>query len=344
MWKASKRENHPLHKTWHLSFLYQRAKKWCLTNTEMKIGVLIFSLLLWFFVILNNRYTYTFSARLELRNVPEDRIIKTRVPSRIQANFSGKGIDLMYLLFSQRSGLRFLIDVGSIRLRTTSILLDEYFRRNEDYILYPRGLELKFEHIVWPESLRIELDMLKTTKLPIVPDLELEPAPGYVLLGEPVITPDSAEITGPISAVAIHDKILTEKLALKNLTKFVEVDLKLVTPEGDNIRIQPNKVRLHQTVDQLSERLLTNVPVKVLGTISGARIETVPASVSLTVTGSLSILKQLKPEDIIVTIDLNEWKSNQVYYIPNLTLPVGVISHSPLTPEKIEVRVIRERF
>jgi YbbR domain-containing protein len=342
MWQFSNQKSN-LSRNLKPAHLWQKSRQWLKNNPKMKITVFLFTMVLWFFVVLSNNYSYTFDARLEIKNLPSDRIIASNIPRYIQANFSGKGLDLFYLLFSQRGALRFIVDVSSIK-KKYNLQLDEYFRRNNENIVVPRGLAVKYEHIVWPETLRIEIDVLNTIKVPVFPDIEIQPAPGYIVLGNPTLSPDSITISGPETALSQLALIQTKKLTLKNVTGTVSREIELLMPSLQNLRLNVKKVNFQQVVDQLSERKYDNVPVIVTGTIAGTRVEAIPATVSVNLTGGLSVLRRLKAEDISVVVDLKDWKSNAIYYTPVITLPEGVISYSQLNPEKIEIRVIRERF
>ncbi len=327
-----------------LSIIFRRIQLWCKTNTQMKIWVFIFTMILWFFVVLNNRYSYTFNGKLEVRNISAGKVLKSRLPTRVQANFSGKGLDLFILLFSQRSGLKFIVDLETIKWRY-DFLLEDYFRKNSENVIVPRGLDVRLEHIVWPESLRVELDVVGQVRFPVQADVELNLAPGYVLIDAPVITPDSVNVSGPQSALQQIAVIRTKKMAFRNVTASISREIELLVPELDNLKLEVRKIRFQQEVDQLSERTINNIPVIITGTSPGIKVEIIPSTVALTVTGGLSVLRKLKPEDISLTFDIiKDWKGSEAFYTPHITLPAGVISYSHLTPEKIEVRIIRERF
>jgi len=335
----------------HLQFLQRRVtlknmnfrlRRWLATNRRTKIGVFIFTLILWIFVILNNRYIYSYSARLEVRNIEPGKTLKEKLPSRIQANFSGKGFDLFNLMLSRSASFKFIVDCQSIRWHY-NFQLNDYFRANPNKILIPRNISAEFEYIIWPETLQVELDYLDTVKLPIVPDLEMQLQPGYIKVGEPLLIPDSVLASGPRSRLTKITQINTPHLIQRNASSSFVREVTLISPDP-NIKLSLRKVRLTQKIDQLGERRLMNIPVVMKNLPAGIRVELVPASVSIKLSAGVEILKTLNPNDIEISIDYaQDWHSLESRYSPTVVIPAGVLGWSELTPEQIEVRVIREK-
>ena len=86
---------------------------WFLKNTRVKIGILLLAIAIWFIIILGNQYTYTIDTPLEVVNVEEGKTLKERIPDQIQASFSGRGIDLFYLLTTRKYAFKFVLDLES---------------------------------------------------------------------------------------------------------------------------------------------------------------------------------------------------------------------------------------
>jgi hypothetical protein len=321
----------------------QVLRSWLTMNTRTKIWIFIFTIFLWLVVILNNYYSYSFSAKIEARNIELTKTLTEELPSHIQARFSGKGFDLLYLLLSSKKSFRFILDCYSIKWYY-DFPVNDYFRDNPDQVIVPRGINVTLEHIVWPETVHVELDVLQTKKVPVKPDVELSLAPGYIFVDPLIIMPDSVILSGPRTFVRQFSEMPTEKLVLENISGSVTQEIALEFTSKNNIQLDKKRVRIQQKVDQLGERELTNIPLTVLNLGRGQKAEIIPSTATLTVTGAIENLKTIQPEDIKIVFDIAKiWRSDEYYYTPTIDLPSGLSSWEKLTPETFEIRIIRER-
>ncbi len=321
----------------------RQLKNWFLKDTKIKIGILILAVIIWFFTVLGNHYTYTMDTPLEIINIEEGKTLKERVPTFIQANFSGRGIDLFYILTTRKYAFKFVLDVETIRW-FYDYNLNEYYIDNPEKIIIPRNVNVTFNHIVYPESLRVELDRLDILRAPVRLRTNIKTAPGYIAVNAPIITPDSVLLSGPRTYMKKYSEVVTEEHRKLNVTSPVELDLNLVIPVEDNIQSNHYKVHFYQNVEQIGEQTISNVPVKLVGVPGRTKVELSPSEVSLTVSSAISNLTNIRPEDINVYFDFNKnWQYGESNYVPTVELPEGILSWSNMTPRRIEVRIIRDR-
>ncbi len=318
-------------------------KNWFGTNIGTKLGVLLIAAVIWVYTILGNNYTYTLEVPLEIINVAPDKTLKERVPPEIKAEFTGKGIDFLYLFFSPKSVFKFVLDLQNIKWYY-SFPLNQYYSNKPEKIVTPRNLSISFIKIVEPESLYVELDRFASIKIPIIPRLDLQPAAGYIKIGPPQLHPDSVIISGPRSYVKKHDKIYTRKYTAKKLKKPVEIELALSIPRDTNLDLSHNTVKIYQEVDQIGEKIFTDIPVQVINVPRGLTVKVSPSSISLNVSAGVSVLKNLTMKDFEVYFNFaDNWYSQKLAYKPEIKLPPGVIEVKDMMPEQIKVRVVRER-
>ena len=332
-----------IHKKDLLSQLSKILKNWFFTNTKTKIGIFLLTVLIWFFTVLGNKYTYTFNVFLDVRNIVQGKTLKEKIPEKVQANFSGKGIDMLYLLMSAKSSFKFVLDLQNIRW-FYDFQLNEYFSDNPEKIIIPRNADVEFNQIVWPDTIHIELDRYSEVRVPVIPQLNIEPIPGYIAVDCPQLSPDSVVISGPRTYVKKYKQVKTEEYTQANVSTPLKIKLKLKVSDTDNVTISPNSIELTQKVEQINEKTIYNIPIDIIEVPKGINVELSPTSISLTVSSGVSLLKNLNPNDIKVYFNFSKsWKSDESIYIPSVSLPRGVIAWSNMTPRKIEVRVLRER-
>lgn len=323
--------------------LSQQAKKWFVTNTRTKIWIFIFTIFLWLFVIMNNHYSYSFSANLEVRNINPTKTLIEELPGRVQASFSGKGIDLIYLLTSRQKSFKFIVDCQSIRMYY-DFPLNEYFAKNPEKVIIPRGSNVRLDHIIWPETLHVVLDDLVNIQLPVKPIVDLQLAPGYIFIDSLQVIPETVALAGPRSYIRNFKEVPTKKLVLKNITNSIDHEIALDFTSSNNVQTDIKSVRFQRTVDQLGERELQNIPVIVTNLGTNQRVEIIPSVATITVSGGIENLKKIQPEDIKIVFNLaRDWQASQSYYTPAVELPDGILEWRNLMPPTFEVRVIRER-
>lgn len=316
---------------------------WFLKDTKIKIGILLFAIVIWFIIVLGNDYNYTIDTPLEVVNIEEGKTLKERIPSRIQASFSGRGIDLFYLLTTRKYAFKFVIDVESIRWYYV-YNLNDYYLENREKIIIPRNVNVKFNHIVYPESLRIELDRLDILRVPVRLRADIKTAPGYITVKRPVVTPDSVLLSGPRTYMKKYKEVFTEPLNRTGITEPIQMVLNLEIPIQENIESSAYKVNFYQPVEQIGEQIISNIPVHLVGVPSHTNVELSPSEISLTISAAISQLANIQPQDIKVYFNFREnWKYDEKYYVPTVELPEDVLSWSNMTPRRVEVRVIRNR-
>lgn len=316
---------------------------WFLKDTKIKIGILLFAIVIWFIIVLGNDYNYTIDTPLEVVNIEEGKTLKERIPSRIQASFSGRGIDLFHLLTTRKYAFKFVIDVESIRWYYV-YNLNDYYLENREKIIIPRNVNVKFNHIVYPESLRIELDRLDILRVPVRLRADIKTAPGYITVKRPVVTPDSVLLSGPRTYMKKYKEVFTEPLNRTGITEPIQMVLNLEIPIQENIESSAYEVNFYQPVEQIGEQIISNIPVHLVGVPSHTNVELSPSEISLTISAAISQLANIQPQDIKVYFNFREnWKYDEKYYVPTVELPEDVLSWSNMTPRRVEVRVIRNR-
>ena len=113
-----------------------------------------------------------------------------------------------------------------------------------------------------------------------------------------------------------------------------------IEPEtGKLIEYTPKEVSFSQSVQSISERIISEIPVKILNVKSDIQAFVSPQTVSLTVIGGTEFISNLKPEDLILSVDFNNWNSKKQFYDLKVKTPNDVISWMDLSPRNVELVV-----
>ena len=62
----------------------------------------------------------------------------------------------------------------------------------------------------------------------------------------------------------------------------------------------------------------------------------------MTIVGGLEQITSISPEDIDVIIDFDYWNSEKQFYSPSIKLPEFLIEWKDLSPNNLEILVIKE--
>jgi len=323
--------------------LLQMLSNFFAKDLKIKIFGLLFAMIFWIYTILGNQYTYIFSVPLNVINVTEGKTLKEPVAERVQAEFTGKGSDLVFLFLTTTSAFRFDLDLHTIKYFFNFNLMD-YFNKHPENVITPPSLEIKFNKIVSPDSITIELDTENTRKIPVEPKIFIDTEPGYIKTAPLQIEPDFVEITGPNFYVKQIDRVFTESLVRENVNLTLEMDLNLDVPQNTTVQYSTKKVHIRQQVEQIGEKIIKDIPVSVINIDDGLNVEVMPEFVSLKVSGGLSHLTELNISDFKIIFDYQKsWQAGESYYTPEIQKPKEVVDIIEVIPNRINVRVIRER-
>ena len=95
-------------------------------------------------------------------------------------------------------------------------------------------------------------------------------------------------------------------------------------------------------VQPISETIVTGIPVQLVNKPNDINVFVNPATVSLTIVGGLELITSISPEDIDVIIDFDYWNSEKQFYSPSIKLPEFLIEWKDLSPNNLEILVIKE--
>ena len=296
----------------------------------------------WFFIKSEDTYTVNLDIPLVARNLQEQKTYKEEVPESIFITLKGTGRSFIWLrVFNNFYGDDFkaVIDLSSIT-DEYNFELDSYYKENPEKIVLPSSLDLQFVEVLNPRNVQIKLQRYMVKKVPIESQILVYTEPGYIALGEQ-FSPDSISIGGPEEAVNQIDFVFTEKDTLIDLVASINGNWSILNP-NKLISFDPKKVDALIDVQPISETIITGIPVELINKPSDINVFVNPATVSLTIVGGLNQITNIIPEDIDVIIDFNLWNSEKQFYLPTIKLPDYLIEWKDLSPNNLEILVIKE--
>ena len=316
-------------------------------NNSNQIKRLLYSFVIafvfWFFIKSEDTYSVTTKIPLVARNLQEQKTYKEEVPENILVTLKGSGRAFIWLRFfdSFYEDYKAVLDLSQIT-DEYNFELDQYYKNNPEKIVLPSSLDLDFVEVISPRNIKINLDKYLVKKVPIRSQVVALTEPGYVQVGDQVFTPDSISIGGPKEVVDTVTFVNTEKDTLEGLIASSQVELLIINP-NKLVNFDPKKVEGYVDVQPISETIVTGIPVKLINKPNDINVFVNPATVSLTIVGGLNEIASTTSEDIEVVINFEKsWRADKQFYSPKISIPNTVMEWKDLSPNNLEILVIKE--
>ncbi|MFA6498150.1 MAG: CdaR family protein, partial [Desulfurivibrionaceae bacterium] len=166
-------------------------------NWGLKLISLIFAILLWYFVVGEDKVDTTVFIPVEIVNLPKELIISNQFKKQLEATVRGpRG------LISSINRQRITRTINLAKATPGTIVI----RNEPETIQFPRGVTVSR---IQPTHITLLIDELVEKELPVQAKTTGDPAIGHELAGV-VFEPQSIKISGP-KAVVGREKILTAK-------------------------------------------------------------------------------------------------------------------------------------
>jgi YbbR domain-containing protein len=212
------------------------------------------------------------------------------------------------------------------------------FQLTPENVRVPFGVEVVQ---VSPSSMAMVFEKSATRLIPIVPEVEGNPAPGFIV-GAVTADPKTIEVTGPESAVARATEAVTEVVSVAGararVAESVRVGLldpllRLKTPRSANVRVEVLPGPRERTVGQ---------PVHLRNLAPSLAAQALPPTVDVVLRGSREGLNRIESGDVTAYVDLSGLG------LGDYSLPVAADASSDagiarIAPSSVQVRITRAK-
>ena len=308
---------------------------------SFSFGAFLLATLLWVFVVSDNEYTMLLDFPIEARNLNVQKAHKREVPSTASVLIRGTGRDLVKsFLLKKIAGFKLVLDLEGIS-QEYEFYLNDYFEKYPQKVVLPLNYNVSFVEVVHPNRIKISLDDYILKNVPVALNLVVNPAPGYVQIGETLITPSQIEIAGPEKELDLINYVENIKDTLNGLISPY-IDRVELNSYGGLVEYSHDFVEINIDIQNISERIIADIPVKIINVPKKIRVFPSPQTISLTVIGGFNRIALLNSNDIDVIIDFNMWNPQKQFYEPEVFLPEDVLEWKDLSPKNLEIAVARE--
>ena len=312
-----------------------------ISKIGLSLGAFGLSMLLWVFVVSENEYTMIMDLPIEARNLSVQKAHKEEVPSYASVKIIGSGRDL-FKAFVLRpfSNFKLVLDLEGIS-KDYEFILNEYFEKFPQKVVLPLNYNISFVEVVYPNRVKISLDEFRSKNIPVFSNVIFNTQPGLTIVGDKILEPEFIEIAGPEEELALinHLETLADTIVVDN--GIFEFDIK-VKSLGKLINYSNDFIKVKINVQQISERIIVDIPVEILDVPPRIRVFPSPQTVSLTIIGGAKRIATIKSDEIKIQINFKDWNLDNQFYEPSVILPFDLLEWRDLSPRNVEVAVARE--
>jgi YbbR domain-containing protein len=258
----------------------------------LKLMAVALAMLLWLIVAGDHLVERSLRVPLEFRNIPPELELVGDPPTEVDVRLRGSSALLGRL---EPRDIVAVLDLASARPGS------RMFHLRSDEVRAPYGVEVAQ---VIPGTLAVDLEKSGRRTVPVVPALDGEPAPGFVI-GRVTSEPPTVDVAGPESRLRQLTGATTEPVQITGSRARVH-DIVTVGITDSAVRlVQPQNAAI--TVEVLPapvERDLAGVPIRWRNLQSGLTAKIQPILAKVIVRGRREALADLRAGSIDAFVDL----------------------------------------
>ena len=258
----------------------------------LKLMAIALATLLWLIVAGDHLVERSLRVPLEFRNIPPELEIIGDPPTAVDVRLRGSSALLGRL---EPRDIVAVLDLATARPGS------RMFHLRSDEVRAPYGVDVAQ---VMPGTVAVDLEKSGRRTVPVVPALDGEPAPGFVI-GRVTSEPPTVEVAGPESRLKQLTGATTEPVQVTASRGRVR-DVVTVGIADSAVRlVQPRDATV--TVEILPapvERDLAGVPVRMRNLQAALTAKVQPTLTRVTVRGRREALSDLRPGSVEAFVDL----------------------------------------
>ena len=286
---------------------------------------LLISILFSTVVKLTKTHTKSISYKINLTDIPDNKIITNQSADSIQLTVSSFGFDFIKYYLSNQ-----VINVSSKDISDNS--LSYVLTRSNSYSQIDYFISPKFELIsINFDSIFFNYDRLKTKNVPVVLNSIINFSQGFDYFENFTLTPDSIILIGPELVLDSIIAVKTKELTIDNLKSSVNQDLELDISNTTNLKYSNESVKVFIDVEKSTESIL-DIPVSIINIPKDINLNYYPKIIKVSFTVSLDNYQNYSSKDFKIICDFNQINKNgkltpKVIDQPNLIKNLRLINN-----------------
>lgn len=290
---------------------------------------IIIAAILWFMQIYNQTFETNVSVPIRYASVPDSIVFTDSLPERINIRVRDNGYNMFRYRLKKNDTVFF--DVSPVIASNSSkvlqgALLESYLRR----LLPQSATILNYD----PVRISFNYNKLKSRKIPIIFDGQLNIPPGYFLNGDIHLVPDSAMAYGSLADLSKISYVYTSTDTINQLDSNRKIQYRLQGVK--NVKFVPERISVHIPVEAYTQKKV-EVPIEGFNLPDNLSVKFFPSRVNLSFFVGVSMSDSIDASDFSVGVDYESLKDSKSVSVPVMvTQSPSFIRNLTLDPPNVE--------
>jgi len=285
---------------------------------------LLISILFSTIVKLTKVYTQSISYKINLVDIPDNKIITKQSADSIKLTVSSFGLDFIKYYLSNQ-----VINISS----------NDILDNSQSYVITQSNSFSQIDNFITPkfelvsinfDSLFFDYDRLRTKKVPVILNSSINFSQGFDYFENFTLIPDSISVIGSELVLESINAVTTKELILDNLKSSVNENL-LLDIRNTNLKYSNKSVKLFIDVEKSTESIL-DIPVSIINIPKDIELNYYPKMIKISFTVSLDNYQSYSSKDFKIICDFNQISLNgkltpEVINQPNLIKNLRLINN-----------------
>jgi hypothetical protein len=259
---------------------------------------LLISILFSTIVKLTKVHTQSISYKVNLVDIPDNKIITKQSADSIKLTVSSFGLDFIKYYLSNQ-----VINISSKDILDNS--QSYVITQSNSYSQIDNFITPKFELIsINFDSLFFDYDRLRTKNVPVVLNSSINFSQGFDYFKNFTLTPDSISLIGPELVLESINAVTTKELILDNLKSSINQNL-FLDIQNTNLKYSNKSVKLLIDVEKSTESIL-DIPISIINIPKDIKLNYYPKMIKISFTVSLNNYQNYSSKDFKIICDFNQ--------------------------------------
>ncbi len=269
------------------------------------------TIILWFYVSLNEEYRAEFQTQLKFKNMPAGYGVSYIEPENVKLTLVGKGFNLAKISWGG----------------------DDYFdiSAENDSGMKRINLKKELEKNIWiagrgkvlditPEYVDFFVEKIIKKKVPVIPHTEVSFKESYAPVSSLKLIPDSIWIEGTVSKLDGIHIVNTERISYKNADRTISARLSVVKDE--NIKYSEESALFTLDIQKIADKTFTDVPVVIEGAPDDKELILFPNRATIKLRGGIKNLGNMSEKDIYISMNFSDAENDTLgILVPEVRVP-----------------------
>lgn len=296
------------------------------------ISFLVTSFFIWLLITFSKEYTAIISFPVNYNNIDQNKLLREEPIKDIDFSVKASGFKILRAKLSNKK-----INLESSNLNRKGstkfyLLPKNQFSKIQRQLF--SGVELQE---VMQDTIYLNLGVLASKKLKLLPDLEIGYHIGYDLIGEINVSPDSIVVSGPKSTLDTIQNIRLKKLVLNDVKSDFNFDVPILESNTEkNLKINITEATITGKVDKFTEGNI-KVPFAINNLPKNMNLTILQEEVEVIFVVALSNFAKVSAASFKVECDFEmSQKNNLGYLIPKVVSQPNFVKSIRVIPSEID--------